>query len=73
MDFEAISDRVCRITIRCKFRKLNILNVHALTKEKELDVKKDFYELIENTLNKVPKYNMKMLLGDLNAKVRGNT
>lgn len=60
MHFEAITDKVCRIKMRCKFRKFNIIDVYAPTEEKELDVKGKFYELIEeNTLNKVPKYDMK--------------
>jgi hypothetical protein len=45
------------------------LNVHAPTEDKIDDVKDSFYDELERVFNKFPKYHMKILLGDLNAKV----
>jgi hypothetical protein len=42
-----------------------VLNVHAPTD----DVKDSFYEEFERVFDKFPKYHMKILLGDFNAKV----
>jgi hypothetical protein len=46
-----------------------VLNVHAPTEDKIDDVKDRFYEEMECILHKFPKYHMKMLLQDFNAKV----
>jgi hypothetical protein len=46
-----------------------VLKVHAPTEDKTDDVKDSFYEELERIFNKFLKYHMKILLGDLNAKV----
>jgi hypothetical protein len=45
------------------------LNVHAPTEDKTHNVKDSFYEELEHVFDKFPKYRMKILLGDFNAKV----
>jgi exonuclease III len=39
------------------------------TEDKTDDVKDSFYEELERVFDKFPKYHMKILLGDFNAKV----
>jgi exonuclease III len=46
-----------------------VLNVHAPTEDKTDDVKDTFYEELERVFDKFPKYHMKILSGDFNAKV----
>jgi hypothetical protein len=46
-----------------------IWNVHASTEVKTNDMKDSFYEELECVFDKFPKYHMKILLGDFNAKV----
>jgi hypothetical protein len=46
-----------------------VLNIHAPTEDKTDDVKDSFYEEMERVFNIIPKYHMKILLGDFNAKV----
>jgi exonuclease III len=46
-----------------------VLNVHAPTEDKIDDMKDSFYEELERIFDKFPKYNLKILLGDFNAKV----
>jgi hypothetical protein len=43
--------------------------VHAPTEDKCDDTKDSFYEELEGVFNQFPKYHMKILLGDFNAKV----
>jgi hypothetical protein len=45
------------------------LNVHAPTEDKTDDVQGSFYEELEHVVDKFPKYDMKILLRDFNAKV----
>jgi hydroxypyruvate isomerase len=46
-----------------------VLNVQAPTEDKTVDVKESFYEELEHVFDKFPKYHMKILLQNLNAKV----
>jgi hypothetical protein len=46
-----------------------VLNVHAPTEDKIDDIEDRFYEELEQVFDKFPRYHMKILLGDLNAKV----
>jgi hypothetical protein len=43
--------------------------VHAPTEDKDDDIKDNFYEELEQVFDQFPRYHMKMLLGDFNAKV----
>jgi hypothetical protein len=62
---EFVSDRMSYILLSGRWFHVIILNVHAPTEDKTGDVKDSFYE----ELDKFPKYHMKILLGDFNAKV----
>jgi len=46
-----------------------VLNVHAPSEEKSDDSKDRFCEELEQVFYHFPKYHMKFLLGDFNAKV----
>jgi hypothetical protein len=43
------------------------LNVHAPTKDD--DIKDSFYEELERVFDQFPRYHMKLLTGDFNAKI----
>jgi hypothetical protein len=45
------------------------VNVHAPSEDKTDEVKDNFYEELEHLFDRFPKYHMKILLGDFNAKV----
>jgi exonuclease III len=68
---EFVSDRMSYSYIILRGRWCNIiaLNVHAPTEDKIDDIKVRFYKELEQVFDKFPKYSMKMLLGDFNAKV----
>jgi exonuclease III len=57
------------IILRGRWCHIFVLNVHAPTEDKTDDVKDSFYEELERVFDKFPKYLMKILLGDFNAKV----
>ncbi|XP_023228945.1 craniofacial development protein 2-like [Centruroides sculpturatus] len=46
-----------------------MISVHALTEEKREEVKDEFYSQLEEVLGIVPKHNVKLILGNWNAKV----
>jgi hypothetical protein len=66
---EFVSDRMSYIILRGRWFHIIVLNVHAPTGDKIDNVKDSFYEELECIFNKFPKHHMKILLGDLNAKV----
>jgi exonuclease III len=65
---EFVSDRMSYITLRGRLCHIIVLYVHAPTEDKTDDVKNSFYKELERVFDKFPKYNMKILLGDFNAK-----
>jgi hypothetical protein len=66
---EFVSDRMSYIILRGRWYNIIVLNVHAPTEDKSDDIKDRFYEELEQVFDKFPKYHMKILLGDFNAKV----
>jgi exonuclease III len=46
-----------------------VLNVHDPTKDKLDNMKDRFYDALQHVFDKFPRSNMKILLGDFNAKV----
>jgi exonuclease III len=66
---EFVSDKMSYIILRGRWCHIMVLNVHAPTEDKIDDVKDSFYEELEHVFDKFPKYHMKILLGDFNAKV----
>lgn len=69
VDFEPVSERICKLRIRGKYRKITIVNVHAPTEIKEEEEKDSFYEELAKVIGKIPRYDVKIVLGDLNAKI----
>jgi exonuclease III len=66
---EIVSDRMSYIILRGCWCNIIVLNVHVPTGDKIDDIKDGFYEELEQVFDKFPKYHMKILFGDFNAKV----
>jgi hypothetical protein len=66
---EFVSDRMSYITLRSRWSDIIVQNVHAPTEAKIDDMKERFHDELDHVFDKFPKYHMKILLGDLNAKV----
>ena len=50
VSFNAITNSLCMIRLRSKYRKLSIVNMHCPTEEKNEEVKEELYEKIENDI-----------------------
>ncbi|PNF27183.1 hypothetical protein B7P43_G07852 [Cryptotermes secundus] len=57
------------IILKGRWCDIIVMNIHAPSEDKIDDIKDRFYEEPEHVFDKFPKYHMKILLGDLNAKV----
>jgi hypothetical protein len=65
-----VSDRISYKILSSRWCHIIVPNVHAPTEDKSSDdVKDSFYEELERVFDKFPKYHMKILLEDFNAKV----
>jgi hypothetical protein len=64
-----VSDRISYITLKGRWCDIIVLNVYAPTKDKDDDIKDSFYEELEQVFDQVPRYHMKILLGDFSVKV----
>jgi hypothetical protein len=66
---EFVSDRMSYITLKGRWCDIIVLNVHVPTEDKDNDIKDSFFEELEQVSDQFPRYHMKILLGDFNAKV----
>jgi hypothetical protein len=66
---EFVSDSMSYFILRHRGCHIIVLNVHAQTNDKIDDVKDSFYMELKCVFDKVPKYHMKMVLVEFNAKV----
>ena len=66
---EFISDRLSYLVLKGRWCDIIVINAHAPTEEKDDHIKDSFYEELEHTFDQLSRYNMKILLGDFNAKV----
>jgi len=67
--FEAISDRMCYLEIQCRWFKVILINCYGPTEDKDEDIQSEFYEDLERVYNKLTTNNIKIILGDFNAKI----
>ena len=71
--FTPVSERIASIRIKGKFFNISLICVHAPTEDKDDEVKDMFYELLEDTYDRCPGHDIKIVLGDFNGKVGGET
>lgn len=69
IDFKAIHGRMARIRIRATPRNITIINVYAYTEDNEFEKKQELYEEIEEAAEAVPRFDMLIIMGDMNAQV----
>jgi exonuclease III len=69
LEFEAVSDRICRIRLKGKYRNIRTISTHAPIYEKEEHEKEKFYDRLEEICNKVQKYDIIIVIGDFNEKI----
>jgi hypothetical protein len=66
---EYVNDRMSYIVLGGRWCHIIVLNEHAPSEKKSDDPKDSIYEELEQVFDHSPEYHIKILLGDLNAKV----
>lgn len=69
IDFKCVSENICSLRPRGMYHKISIINVHAATEDKDMEIKTYFYETVMQILDRIPKFDVKIVLGNFNAKV----
>ena len=69
LSFEPYNERLCKLRIKGRFNNLITINAHAPTEEKTDEEKEKFYEDLQTIHNKIPKHDIVIILGDMNAKI----
>ena len=60
---------MCKLRVKGKFHNLTIINIHAPTEDKEEEIKEQFYEELQRIQDRVPKHDITIIMGDMNAKL----
>jgi hypothetical protein len=67
LSFEPYNERLCKLGIKGKLNNLCIISAHVPTEEKSEEGKEKFYEELQIVHNKIPRHDIVIILGDLNA------
>ncbi|XP_045502209.1 craniofacial development protein 2-like [Colias croceus] len=67
--YDAVSDRISVLRIRGQFANISLVNVYAPTELAVDETKDQFYEQLELIYDQLPSYDIKIVLGDFNAKI----
>ena len=68
-DFKIINERKCCLRLKAEQFSCTLINVHAPTNEKMEEIKEEFYKLLEQNINQISRSHIKIILGDITAKV----
>ena len=69
VEWEPISSRIMTARFNSKGRKVTIIQCYAPTNAAEEEAKEEFYARLQTVIDKAPTRDLKILMGDMNAKI----
>ena len=69
LNFKAVDERTCVLRMKGRFKNYSIINVHAPHNESPEADKDAYYEALSRIYDELPAHDIKIMLGDFNAKV----
>ncbi|XP_062620528.1 uncharacterized protein LOC134282096 [Saccostrea cucullata] len=69
IEYHPVNERMMRARLDTKPIKTSIIQVCSPTNEAEYETKQDFYEALQAELEKIPKHDLTIIMGDFNAKI----
>ena len=69
LSFTPVDERLATIRIKARFFNISLICAHAPTEEKDDATKDSFYERLERSYERCPRHDIKIVLGDFNARV----
>ena len=72
IEFEPINGRILRARFQTKYFKLIIIQIYAPAEDHNEESKESYYEQLQCICQKIPKYDLLIVMGDFNAKIRND-
>ena len=72
MEWKPINERLLYVRFNSKYAKLSIVVAYAPTENANDEDKDQFYEALQSTVEGIPKHDVLLLMGDMNARVGSN-
>jgi hypothetical protein len=69
IEWRAVSERILIARLNTRLRKLTVVQCYAPTNEATMEEKEAFYGLLETTLHQIRQSDIKIMMGDFNAKI----
>ena len=69
IEWSGINERMIMARFHSRFIKLTVINAYAPTNDADDETKNEFYELLNDIVQKTHKHDMLVITGDFNAKV----
>lgn len=69
LSFKAINERLCVLRLKGRFKNITIINVYAPINAADDEDKDLFYEKLEEEYERIPNYDIKVVIGDFNGQV----
>ncbi|XP_073668649.1 uncharacterized protein [Paramisgurnus dabryanus] len=69
MEWQPVSSRIMTARFNSKGRKVTLIQCYSPTNDADKEAKENFYNSLQTVVNELPKRDIKILMGDLNAKI----
>ena len=69
LEWEPVSERIIRARFNSRWQQVTVIQCYAPTNEASEETKDNFYEELQAVLEQVPGRDVKIVMGDMNAKV----
>ncbi|XP_055383684.1 uncharacterized protein LOC129613579 [Condylostylus longicornis] len=69
MSWKAVSDRIILVRFYSRIRKITIIQCYAPTETANDELKDEFYSQLTSVISNIPRTDIIILMGDLNAKI----
>ncbi|XP_071136879.1 craniofacial development protein 2-like [Mytilus edulis] len=72
IEYKPVNERIITARLNTKPIKTSIIKVYSPTNEADKEIKIEFYEMLQAEIEKIPKKDLTIIMGDFNAKVGQN-
>jgi len=69
LEWEPVSERIIKARFNSRWQQVTVTQCYAPTNEATEEEKDDFYEQLQAVMEQVPRRDMQIVMGDMNAKV----